>query len=139
MLAGAGLERLGLQRHVKEWIPLELMLPAPGQGALAVQCRVDDRNTLGLLSALDHEPTRNAITAERGFLSGLGGGCAVPVAAFAWVGPLIRLQGLVASPDGRRIVRVAGEDARAHELGARLARQALSQGAGEILALRSAA
>lgn len=139
VLAGAGLERLGLQRHVKQWIPLEVMLPAPGQGALAVQCRAEDQHTLELLRALDDDSTRKAVTAERGFLAGLGGGCAVPVAAFASVGPLIRLQGLVASPDGKRLIRVTGEDGRARELGARLARQALSQGAGEILALGTAA
>jgi hydroxymethylbilane synthase len=139
VLAGAGLERLGLHRQVRQWIPLEVMLPAPGQGALAVQCQAEDESTWELLRALDDESTRKAVTAEREFLAELGGGCAVPVAAFASVGPAIRLQGLVASPDGRRVIRVSGEGGEAHELGARLAQQALAQGAGEILALGSAA
>src|SRR5919108_5788245 len=81
LLAGAGLTRLGLGSQVTEWLPLDVMLPAPGQGALAVQCRSTDETTLGLLSALEDESTRRAVTAERAFLSRLGGGCAVPVAA----------------------------------------------------------
>ena len=83
ILAGAGLTRLGLGEHVTEWLSLDVMLPAPGQGALAVQCRAADETTLGLLAALDDESTRKTVTAERAFLSGLGGGCAVPVAAYA--------------------------------------------------------
>lgn len=77
ILAGAGLTRLGLDEHVTEWLSLDVMLPAPGQGALAVQCRADDPTTLELLAALEHEATRRAVVAERAFLSGLGGGCAV--------------------------------------------------------------
>ena len=70
-----------------EWLSLDVMLPAPGQGALAVQCRADDQATLDLLAALEDESTRKAVTAERAFLSGLGGGCSVPVAAYAesWI------------------------------------------------------
>src|SRR5581483_9585692 len=83
ILAGAGLTRLGLDSHVTEWLPLDVMLPAPGQGALAVQCRADDEETLALLSKLEDDSTRNAVTAERAFLQGLGGGCSVPVAAYA--------------------------------------------------------
>src|SRR5512134_1037358 len=85
ILAGAGLTRLGLDQHVTEWLPLEVMLPAPGQGALAVQCRAADQTTLGLLAALEDESVRKAVTAERAFLQALGGGCAVPVAAYATV------------------------------------------------------
>src|SRR5512138_3891486 len=91
ILAGAGLTRLGLEKHVTEWLSLDVMLPAPGQGALAVQCRADDRTTLNLLASLEDESTRKAVTAERAFLSGLGGGCSVPVAAY---GRLIGEQGL---------------------------------------------
>src|SRR5512133_972092 len=104
ILAGAGLTRLGLEKHVTEWLSLDVMLPAPGQGALAVQCRADDQTTLSLLAALEDESTRKAVTAERAFLSGLGGGCAVPVAAYAQVigsqSPVIKLEGLVISEDG---------------------------------------
>src|SRR5512135_3448709 len=65
ILAGAGLTRLGLEKHVTEWLSLDQMLPAPGQGALAVQCRADDHETLSLLAGLEHTPTRLAVTAER--------------------------------------------------------------------------
>src|SRR5574341_326992 len=73
ILAGAGLTRLGLDKHVTEWLSLDVMLPAPGQGALAVQCRADDSTTLNLLAVLEDEPTHKAVTAERAFLSSLGG------------------------------------------------------------------
>src|SRR5512145_1171473 len=85
ILAGAGLTRLGLEKNVTQWLPLDVMLPAPGQGALAVQCRADDAATLDLFAALEDEATRKAVTAERAFLSALGGGCSVPVAAYAIV------------------------------------------------------
>ena len=138
VLAGAGLTRLGLERQVSEWLPLDIMLPAPGQGALAVQCRADDQTTLELLGALDDPATRRAVTAERAFLSGLGGGCAVPVAAYAEtvLRPQmsgIRLSGLVASSDGKKLIRVNGEGIAALQLGNELAQQAIAQGADEIL------
>jgi hydroxymethylbilane synthase len=139
VLAGAGLTRLGLDSHVTEWLPLDDMLPAPGQGALAVQCRADDDTTLNLLAALEDRSTRHAVTAERTFLKGLGGGCAVPVAAFALeTGNQeleIHLTGLVISEDGKKAVRVAGRGTHSLELGNRLALQALAQGAEEILKL----
>lgn len=137
VLAGAGLTRLGLEAHITQWIPLDLVLPAPGQGALAVECRANDDLTLRLLSALDDADTRKSVTAERGFLAGLGGGCAVPVAAHATVDQRVRLQGLVASPDGKRLIRVSGDGDEANRLGNELARQALEQGADEVLAQRS--
>jgi hydroxymethylbilane synthase len=140
ILAGAGVTRLGLNAHVAEWLPLDVMLPAPGQGALAVQCRADDQTTLDLLAALDDESTRSTVTAERAFLSGLGGGCAVPVAAYAETVVNsrvsgIRLTGLVISTDGTKAIRVNGDGAHALQLGHELAQEALSQGADEILAL----
>ncbi len=138
ILAGAGLKRLGLEGHVSEWLPLKLMLPAPGQGALAVQCRADDAATLELLAAIEDGPTRKNTTAERSFLRGLGGGCAVPVAAYAESTETIRLTGLVISPDGQTAVRLSAEGTDARGLGALLARQALAQGAGEILKLAPA-
>ena len=134
VLAGAGLVRLGLEQHVTQWIPLRAMLPAPGQGALAVQCRADDEMTLALLAALEDEPTRSAVTAERAFLSGLGGGCAVPVAAYADARGTITLTGLVASTDGKEIIRVESNGDDADELGRSLAAKALTMGAGQILA-----
>ena len=133
ILAGAGLTRLGLDQHVTEWLSLDVMLPAPGQGALAVQCRRDDQATLSLLAALDDESTRKAVTTERAFLSGLGGGCSVPVAAYATSNQTIGLTGLVASTDGKTIIKVSGEGNDALQLGDELARQAIVRGAHEIL------
>jgi hydroxymethylbilane synthase len=138
LLAGAGLARLGLEAHVTQWLPLDVMLPAPGQGALAVQCRSYDFETLSLLSSLEDSDTRAAVNAERQFLLGLGGGCAVPVAAYAAVSgqqSAISLTGLVASVDGKRLVKVAGEGTDPIELGYRLAQEAIAQGANEILTL----
>ena len=136
VLAAAGVTRLELEEHVTQWLPLAVMLPAPGQGALAVQCRAGDEQTLRLLAAIDAAGVRVAVTAERSFLAHLGGGCAVPVAAYATHRPDgdIHLVGLVASADGQRIVRVEASGEEPQELAARLARQAIAQGAREILA-----
>ncbi len=137
ILAGAGLIRLGLEKHVTEWLSMDVMLPAPGQGALAVQCRSSDQTTLSLLAALDDDPTRKAVTAERAFLSGLGGGCSVPVAAHAKMDHGINLKGLVASSDGKQIIKINGQGNDAIQLGKELAQNAIAQGASEILALGS--
>ena len=140
ILAGAGLTRLGLENHVTEWLSVDIMLPAPGQGALAVQCRADDQMTIDLLAALEDDPTRRAVTAERAFLSGLGGGCSVPVAAYAQIigeqRPEISLTGLVISEDGKKVVKVMGQGTDAFQLGNDLARGAIARGAYEILAAR---
>ncbi len=135
VLAGAGLVRLGLTEHVGQWLPLEVMLPAPGQGALAVQCRADDVVTLGLLAALDGAATRAAVDAERAFLAGLGGGCAVPVAAYAEALPQggLRLTGFVGSPDGRGHWRGSLTGENAHALGQALAEKAITEGARQWL------
>jgi len=139
ILAGAGLTRLDLDKHVTEWLSLHIMLPAPGQGALAIQCRADDQTTLKLLAALEDDSSRKCVTAERAFLSGLGGGCAVPVAAYAKFegqrSKVIVLTGLVLSEDGKKVVKVTGQGADALELGNELAQQAIAQGADEILKL----
>jgi hydroxymethylbilane synthase len=139
LLAGAGLIRMGWEAAVSEWLSLEVMLPAPGQGALAVQCRAGDVETLRMLKALEDPSARAAVTAERAFLQGLGGGCSVPVAAYAQVFPGARpgdpgcqLTGRVLSPDGRRIVQVEGDGPDPALLGERLAQSALAQGAAEL-------
>jgi len=134
LLAAAGIRRLGLEGAVSEWLPPETMLPAPGQGALAVQCRADDAAIRNLLAGLDDAEARAETTAERAFLEALGGGCAAPVAALAvtTTTPRVRLQGLVASVDGGHVVRVRGEGDPV-EVGARLAQEALSLGADRIL------
>lgn len=135
ILAGAGLNRLGLQQHVTQWLPLEMMLPAPGQGALAAQCRSDDAETLGWLAALEDPATRRATTAERAFLGGLGSGCALPVAAHATIEADggIHLSVLVASTDGKQVIRLHGKGSDATELGNRLAEEALERGARILL------
>lgn len=108
LLAEAGLHRLGLQGHITEILDRSWMLPAVGQGALGLECRRDDPATRHLLEALDHPPTRAAVLAERAFLSGLGGGCLVPIGALAEVsGDVLHLRGCVLSGNGAR--RDAGE------------------------------
>ena len=139
ILAGAGLTRLGLDKHVTEWLALDVMLPAPGQGALAVQCKASDQTTLSLLAALEDDATRKCVTAERAFLSGLGGGCSVPVAAYAQMTGERRLEislaGLVISEDGKKAVKLTGQGVDALKLGNELAQQAIAQGASGILKL----
>jgi hydroxymethylbilane synthase len=134
ILAAAGVERLDLGKYITEYLPLEVLLPAPGQGALAVQCRADDNEVLKLLESVHHLATYQAVTAERAFLSSLGAGCSAPVAAYAnYNSGMLEINGLVASTDGQQVIRVyaSGEDPLA--LGKRLAQQALVLGAGELL------
>jgi hydroxymethylbilane synthase len=134
ILAAAGVTRLGLTENIRQYLPLDLMLPAPGQGALAIQCRADDELMRQLLAAIDHRPTRLAVTAERAFLTGMGGGCSAPIAALGQAeGDGVRLRGLVAAVDGSKLVQVseAGTDPLA--LGMQLARAALQAGAGALL------
>jgi hydroxymethylbilane synthase len=134
ILAAAGLSRLGLDGMITEYLPFELMLPAPGQGALAVQCLSRDSQTLRLLQAIDHTETRLAVNAERAFLSALGGGCSLPVGAIATVSDdLITMQGIVVSMDGNQILRVSAVNRDPILLGRELADKALSQGAADLL------
>jgi hydroxymethylbilane synthase len=101
---------------------------------LAVQCRADDEETRALLAAIHNPEVAQAVTAERAFLSGLGGGCSVPVGAYATVeNGMISLRGLVAAADGSRIIRVQGSGSSALAVGARLAEEAKSQGALELI------
>ncbi len=131
LLAVAGLERLGWRDRATEVLPVEAMLPAVGQGALALEAREDDREVLELLRPLEHPPTRTAVEAERAFLGRLGGGCALPVAAYGIVeGDRLHLRGLLADAGGERVVRsqVAGSAADAVSLGVRLAEELLTLG-----------
>ncbi len=135
ILAYAGLERLGRLDAASQVLSLEQMLPAPGQGALGVQCR-DEVASLKTLSPLDDNETRSSVTAERAFLSTLGGGCSIPVAAFGSVDQgLVHLRGRVSPLDGTRPIEVEGSKAQedAVALGVDLARQALDQGAEGLL------
>ena len=149
VLGAAGLARLGLGDRVTEHLPFEVMLPAPGQGALAVQCRADDRLVRDLLAPI-HDPAAEAATvAERAFLAATGGGCCAPVGAYGEASAAaaasdvaaaatggLRLAALVARPDGSQIIRVSGEGAFAEPevLGFRLAQMALASGAAQLLA-----
>lgn len=136
VLAAAGLARLGLEDHVAERLPLDVMLPAPGQAALGIHCRAGDTAMLDLLAGIHDDETWAAVTAERAFLAGLGGGCSLPVAAYGQtIGGELVLQGLVAATDGSRAVRVMGNDdpTRAAALGERLAQEAIAKGAAQLL------
>jgi len=136
VLAAAGLLRLGHADLIIEYLPPEVMLPAVGQGALAVQAREDDADTLRLLAALDHAPTRAAVSAERAFSCALGGGCHVPIAAFAEITDhALRLRGLVADPESKHRVRgeMVGQIGEAESIGKALAVRVLAQGGREIL------
>ncbi len=135
VLAMAGLERLSLVEHASELLDLDRMLPAPGQGALAVQCRHGDETTRTLLAAIEIAETRACVTAERAFLRALGGGCSAPIAAYATVDGdgLLTLNGLVGAADGSRVLRVDGSGRDPHALGAELAADALAQGAAALL------
>lgn len=135
ILAYAGLERLGRMDVISQVLPLEWMLPAPGQGALGIQCR-DEIDSRERLAPLNHEATGAAVTAERSFLAGLGGGCALPIAAYATLqNGHLTLQGRVSSLDGSRKIDVQGKGSleTARELGINLAEQALARGAGDLL------
>jgi hydroxymethylbilane synthase len=136
VLAAAGVARLGLEQHISQWLPFNVMLPAPAQGALAVQCRADDAAVLRLLGSIHHRPTWAAVTAERAFLSGLGGGCALPVAAYTNPnGDRLHLYGLVATTDGCQVLRVSdtGSLEGPERLGYQLAEEAIAQGATTLL------
>ncbi len=136
VLAAAGLARLGWLDRAAQLFPLDLMLPAPGQGALAVQVRSDDGGTAALVRAVEDPATRAAIAAERAFERDLGGGCHAAIAAYAEVvDGTLRLRGLVAGPAGGRLLRgeVNGPAADAEALGVRLAERLIEQGAAAIL------
>ncbi len=139
VLAKAGMDRLGLTEQITQVLSPELLLPAVAQGALAVEVRAEDTVTAELLAPLDHLTTRLAVLAERGFLERIGGGCHVPVAAYAEVeGTLLTLTGMVGAEDGRQVqaasMREVGEDvlAAAH-LGAELAEKLLAAGGADLL------
>jgi hydroxymethylbilane synthase len=132
ILASAGLLRLGLEDRISARIPITEMLPAVGQGAIAIETRSDDEFTVETTSKLDHHETRVACLAERAFLRGLGGGCQLPIAANATIdGDVLTLDGLVAKPDGSEIWRdsLSGPLENAEQLGSTLATKLIDRGA----------
>ncbi len=141
VLAYAGLRRLGLDAHATQVFAPEEMLPAVAQGALALEARADDAETLARLAPLDDAATRVRVDAERGLLRRLEGGCQVPIAGHAQVeGGTVTLRALVASVDGTRVIRGerTGPAGAAVAVGEALAEQLLSQGAAELLAAAQA-
>ncbi|MFN8074935.1 MAG: hydroxymethylbilane synthase [Kineosporiaceae bacterium] len=155
VLARAGLLRLGREAEATDVLPAELMVPAPGQGALAVECRAGDATVLAALAPLDHEPTRLAVVAERALLAAVEAGCAAPLGAYALPGSgsgsgaarTLALEAVVAAPDGSRVLRrriegrAASPDpvADARALGVRLAGELLADGAAHLIARAAAA
>jgi hydroxymethylbilane synthase len=138
VLASAGLERLGLTEYRRECFAPQILCPAAGQGALAIETRADDAATNDALRALDHAATRYAVTAERTALGALGGGCQVPIGvhcAPAAEADTYSIAGVVAAPEGGQGIRVEFEHQKlpAAELGQRLAEELLRQGARSIL------
>ncbi len=137
ILAAAGLHRLGYTERITQYLEANVMLSAVGQGALAIECREDDERVNSLLQSLNHQLTRLACAAERSFLQGLGGGCLVPIAALCRVeGDALQLDGLVAKPDGSKIIRGARQAkvTEAELLGQQLAEELLQRGADRLLA-----
>jgi hydroxymethylbilane synthase len=136
ILAAAGLKRLGFAERIRDFIPLEDSLPAIGQGAVGIECRVDDERINALLAPLHHRHTAACVGAERAMNQRLEGGCQVPIGGHATLqdGEL-HLRGLVGTVDGSEIVRaeIRGPEADAEKLGRALAEELLDHGAADIL------
>lgn len=136
ILAAAGLKRLELESRIRSFIEPEQSLPAVGQGAVGIECRVDDQRVRALLAPLNHADTADRVRCERAMNLTLQGGCQVPIGSYALLeGDHIWLRALVGEPDGSQIVRgeIRGPRTQAEQLGITLAEQLLSQGAKEIL------
>lgn len=136
ILASAGLKRLQLEERISQLLPTEISLPAVGQGAVGIECRVDDPEINALLQPLKCPDTEVRVRAERGFNTRLEGGCQAPIAGYAELdGDTLHLRGLVGEPDGSTLVRgeVTGPRTEAEALGRRLAEDVLGRGADAIL------
>ena len=134
VLAAAGLQRLGLEPANASPLPIELMVPAPGQGCLALQCRDDDEETIGLVAPLDDRQSHRALDAERSLMWRLGGGCALPLGAFATIAAdSIHLTCVIATAEGDRVIRVETDGATPEDVAATAAKELIAGGAEEIL------
>lgn len=133
VMAAAALERLGFSEHAAEVLPTSVMVPQVAQGALAIECRAGDDHTRGALQAIEHRESRRAVDAERAFLAELGGDCDLPAGAYATAGDGVELEGLLASLDGRVILRhrAAGDDPA--RVGRDVARHLLDRAGGRAL------
>ncbi len=134
ILAAAGVKRLGLDQHVRSVIPPEVMCPAAGQGALAIEVRSNDTQVRALLAFLDDRNSRAAIQCERAVLQSLGGGCQVPIGAYAEKrGGRLHLIAMVGRPDGSELLREEADGDHPEQLGRATAQKLLSRGANKIL------
>jgi hydroxymethylbilane synthase len=136
ILASAGLKRLGMANRITQSLPTTVSLPAMGQGAIGIECRVDDVEVNQLLQSLHHDATQICVSAERAMNARLNGGCQVPIAGFAELaGEKLTLRGLVGEPDGSLVYRAerTGTIAQAQAIGIALAEDLLAQGADKIL------
>ncbi len=137
VLAAAGLKRLGLAKRIRELLKADVMLPAIGQGAIGIECRLGDLETLDLIMPLNDPQTQQRIVAERALNERLDGGCQVPIGGFAQIDEYdcLELQGVVGDLEGKQILRysIHGAVSSAEELGDKLGKELLAQGAGQIL------
>lgn len=136
LLAAAGLRRLGLAERISLPLPVEISIPAPGQGALGLEARAEDAATLGLLARLADPETHTCVRAERALMDAVGGGCSVPLGSYARIlGDRLELLGVLAAPDGSRLVReqLTGPASDPEGLGNSLAARLLGEGGREIL------
>jgi hydroxymethylbilane synthase len=136
ILASSGLKRLGFNDRISSTIDDTISLPAAGQGALGIECRLADTEIIELIKPLIHEPSQTCVIAERAMNRRLEGGCQVPIAGYAVLeGDQLFVRGLVGEPDGSHIIReeVRGPADQAEQLGVQLAEALLAQGAGKIL------
>jgi hydroxymethylbilane synthase len=138
ILAAAGMKRAGMAERITQYLPIEMMLPAVGQGALGLEIRTADIELKNFLGEINHQATFLEVTAERSFLRALGGGCQLPIAALGKLeGDKLTLEGLVAAPQGTTVIRekMQGSASAADELGKKLAQIILERGGKELLKL----
>jgi hydroxymethylbilane synthase len=137
VLAAAGLIRLGLEERITQFFDIEISLPIPGQGALGIECRTDDNVLKDKLNGMDDLDARTAVTAERSFLATIGGGCSMPIGAYAKLigSEKLLLTACVTSLDGKEVKKAEMEApaSEAKQLGERLAKVLLEQGAQKIV------
>ncbi|MFC5529296.1 hydroxymethylbilane synthase [Cohnella yongneupensis] len=139
LLAAAGLHRMGWQHKITAYLPTEACLPAVGQGALAIECRGDDEDVLGMLRLLNDPVTERTVAAERRLLGLLNGGCQVPIGAYAEAATAdpdapLTLTGIVSSPDGSRLLRESATGTDPAQVGWEVAQALIGRGADQLLA-----
>lgn len=136
VLAAAGLIRMGWQDQIAEYLSIDVCMPAVGQGALAIEVREDDTETLSLIEVLNDAATRSAVEAERALLRGIGGGCLTPIGAYAsYENGALKLRGVVVDPASHEVIRseVEGAGDSPEDMGTQLAENLFSLGAGRVI------